>query len=182
MSFDTSNYQPTYCQPWFRQTLARQYVAPQETSICSMHLTYRTVDFSNLDQIALYGAVGLTISTFAITLSKISFGVTLIRLTDGWLRYYVFFTMTTLAVFAIPTAVLPWTLCKPLSKTFVDILPGTCVDKQPSVHYARFQAGKSDMTRHLTRGLPDNSKYGLRSWISLLHLFPGRFCGGFRCG
>ncbi|KAF2997634.1 hypothetical protein E8E13_004741 [Curvularia kusanoi] len=98
------------------------------------------INFDHLDKIAFYGATGLTISTFAITLSKISFGVTLIRLTDGWPRMYVFFTMVTLAIFSIPTATLPWVLCKPLSKTFVDILPGTCMDKGPSVHYARFQA------------------------------------------
>jgi hypothetical protein len=102
-----------------------------------------TVDFDHLDRIALYGATGLTISTLAIILSKISFGVTLTRLTDGWPRQYVYFTMVTLAIFSIPTATLPWVLCKPLSKTFVDILPGTCIDKGPSVRYARFQASKT---------------------------------------
>lgn len=28
-------------------------------------------------------------------------------------------------------------------KTFVDFLPGTCIDKGPSVHFGEFQAGQS---------------------------------------
>lgn len=112
-----------------------------------------TVDFDHLDRIALYGATGLTISTLAIILSKISFGVTLTRLTDGWPRQYVYFTMVTLAIFSIPTATLPWVLCKPLSKTFVDILPGTCIDKGPSVRYARFQASKTTILSLVRRVL-----------------------------
>jgi hypothetical protein len=58
------------------------------------------------------------------------------------LRVYVYFAIATLAIFAIPAAVLPWVLCKPLTKTFADVIPGTCINKDPSVKYARFQAGK----------------------------------------
>ncbi|KAJ4332399.1 hypothetical protein N0V87_008395 [Didymella glomerata] len=36
--------------------------------------------------------------------------------------------------------VLPFMQCKPIAKTFVDLLPGTCIDKRPSLRYARFQA------------------------------------------
>lgn len=100
------------------------------------------VDFSHFDRITYYGATALTVSLAAITISKISFGVTLLRLTDGYLKMYVWFAIVTMAIFAIPAGVLPWILCKPLAKTFVDILPGTCINKEPSVMYARFQAGE----------------------------------------
>ncbi|EMD58598.1 hypothetical protein COCSADRAFT_103379 [Bipolaris sorokiniana ND90Pr] len=98
------------------------------------------IDFSNFETITYLGATGLTVSTTAITLSKISFGVTLFRLTEGWVKAYVCFAMATLLIFAIPTCILPWVLCKPLTKTFVDIVPGTCMNKHPSVVYGRFQA------------------------------------------
>jgi hypothetical protein len=104
-------------------------------------LTLSLVDFGNFERITYYGASALTVSIAGIILSKISFGLTLLRLTDGWLKAYVWFAIATLFIFAVPVAVLPWTLCKPLTKTFVDILPGTCVDKHPSVVYGRFQAG-----------------------------------------
>jgi hypothetical protein len=58
------------------------------------------------------------------------------------LRVYVYFAIASLAIFAVPVAVLPWVLCKPLTKTFADIIPGTCINKDPSVKYARFQAGE----------------------------------------
>jgi hypothetical protein len=89
-----------------------------------------------------YGASLLTISTVATTLSKISFGITLLRLTDGWLRRFVYFAIATLAIFAVPAAVVPWIQCKPLAKTFLDILPGTCINKHPSLTYGRFQASE----------------------------------------
>jgi hypothetical protein len=89
-----------------------------------------------------YGASELSISIFAITLSKISFGITLVRLTSGWYRVYVYFAIITLAIFAVPAAVVPWTQCRPLAKTFLDLIPGTCVNKEPSVIYGRFQASK----------------------------------------
>jgi hypothetical protein len=100
-----------------------------------------------------YGASELTVSIIAITLSKISFGVTLLRLTSGWTRYYVCFAITTLAVFAIPAATVPWTQCKPIAKTFLDILPGTCVDKRPSVRYGNFQASEYDVRCTCSRSM-----------------------------
>ncbi|USP80353.1 hypothetical protein yc1106_07627 [Curvularia clavata] len=98
------------------------------------------IDFGNFERITYYGASGLTISVVAITLSKISFGITLFRLTEGWLRAYVCFAIATLFIFAVPAGVLPWVICKPLAKTFVDIIPGTCINKEPTVMYGRFQA------------------------------------------
>jgi hypothetical protein len=89
-----------------------------------------------------YGAAELTIYTVAIALSKISFGLTLLRLTDGWIRLFVYCAISTLAIFAVPATVIPWVQCKPLAKTFVDFIPGTCINKHPSVVYGRFQASK----------------------------------------
>jgi hypothetical protein len=108
---------------------------------CS-HLTFELVDLSHFEKMTYYGASGLTFSIASITLSKISFGVTLLRLTDRWLRWYVYFAMATLAIFAVPVMVIPWVQCKPLAKTFVDIFPGECIDKRPSVRYGRFQASE----------------------------------------
>jgi hypothetical protein len=109
----------------------------------------------------LYGASELTISIIAITLSKISFGITLLKLTNGWLRYYVYFAIATLVIFAVPAAVVPWTQCKPLAKTFLDLIPGTCVDKHPSVVYGRFQASKHTISELMYRGYLADSRYSM---------------------
>ncbi|KAJ4384920.1 hypothetical protein N0V86_000524 [Didymella sp. IMI 355093] len=100
------------------------------------------INFDNAESIAYYGASGLAVSICAITLSKISFGVTLLRLTEKWPRMWVYFAMASLAVCAIPLTVMPFVQCTPIAKTFVDLLPGKCINKNPSIYYARFQGGK----------------------------------------
>lgn len=94
-----------------------------------------------------YGAAELTIYTVAIAVSKISFGITLLRLTQGWTRLVVCFAISTLAIFAIPATIIPWVQCRPLAKTFVDFIPGTCINKYPSIVYGRFQAGKQTIPK-----------------------------------
>lgn len=100
------------------------------------------MDYNNLDAITYLGASALTTSIVAINASKISFAVTLIPLTSGIYRAFNWFAITTLILFAIPVAVLPWVQCRPLSKTFVDFLPGECIDKSISLNFGIFQAGK----------------------------------------
>lgn len=90
----------------------------------------------------VYGATGLSSSSVAIAASKISFAVTLIPLTTGLLRYYVYFAIATTAIFATPTAITPWVQCTPLVKTFVDFWPGECINKEPSVIYGEFAGSK----------------------------------------
>ena len=106
------------------------------------HRLSLAVDFSNLQQIAYFGAIGLTLSTLAINLSKISLGITLLRLTTSWTKLYTWFAIVTLSVFAIPVVILPWVQCRPLEKTFVDLIPGECIDKRPSVNFGVFQASE----------------------------------------
>ncbi|PZD25942.1 hypothetical protein A1F96_08006 [Pyrenophora tritici-repentis] len=66
------------------------------------------INFANFERITYYGASGLTVSIFAIILSKISFGLTLLRLTEGWLKAWVWFAIATLFIFAVPVAIIPW--------------------------------------------------------------------------
>jgi hypothetical protein len=100
----------------------------------------KPVDLRNVDKMMYIGAAELTIYTVAIALSKISFGLTLLRLTDGRVRLFVYFAISTLAIFAVPATIIPWVQCTPLAKTFVDFIPGQCINKHPSVVYGRFQA------------------------------------------
>ncbi|ETS73862.1 hypothetical protein PFICI_14808 [Pestalotiopsis fici W106-1] len=98
------------------------------------------MDYKNLNSITYLGASALTASIVAINASKISFAVTLIPLTSGFYRGFIWFSITTLILFAIPVTVLPWVQCRPLAKTFVDFYPGTCIDKTISLKYGIFQA------------------------------------------
>lgn len=115
---------------------------------------HNPVDATYLDKITVVGAVGLTISIVAINASKISFAITLIPLTKGWARYYIYFAIFTLVAFAVPVAVAPWTQCRPLVKTFIDFYPGECVDKRPAVRFGIFQASRAPAVHVSSLGVP----------------------------
>lgn len=69
----------------------------------------------------------------------------MIPLTYGIYRAFIWFVIATLALFAIPIAILPWVQCRPLAKTFVDFYPGECMDKSISVKIGMVQAGKKTL-------------------------------------
>lgn len=97
----------------------------------------------NILPVAIIGQVGLTFTTLATTLSKISFAVTMTRLTEGWWLHFVHFSIAFLSVLMIPAIVLPWAHCTPLAKTFDESLPGTCIPKSNLVNYGLFETGTS---------------------------------------
>ncbi|KAG9196974.1 hypothetical protein G6514_002716 [Epicoccum nigrum] len=120
------------------------------------------LDLRNFDILMYFGAAELTIYTIAIALSKISFGLTLLRLTDGWSRIVVYVAISTLAIFAIPATIIPWVQCVPLSKTFVDFIPGHCINKRPSTIYGQFQAIWSALMDVCLAMLPWKILWGLQ--------------------
>jgi hypothetical protein len=100
-------------------------------------LIIRLVNLNNFVHIEYLVQCELTVSVIAITLSKISFGLTLLRLTDGWARRFVYFAIATLAIFATPACVILWLQCQ----SSVSI-PGRCLGKRVSVTYGQFQGSE----------------------------------------
>ena len=102
----------------------------------------RTVDIdqNNLSTIAMYTSIGATISCFASTGSKISFGVTLLRLTRGYIRWFVWFCIVTLFVIMVPSSLLTWVQCTPREKAWNYLIEGTCWDPSIATNYGIFNA------------------------------------------
>ena len=98
------------------------------------------VDPKYLMTIAVGMSVAASISCFASTLSKISFGVTLLRLTSGYLRGFVWFCIVTLFLIMLPSALATWVQCQPMAKAWNKDLPGTCWDSSHSIDYGIFNA------------------------------------------
>lgn len=101
--------------------------------------------FSYISQAAIYGLSSLSILTIGTTVAKISFALTLLNLANSlwkWINWLVWTIIVTLVLFAIPVAVLPWLQCKPLAKVIIDFLPGTCINKAPTVNFGIFQGGQ----------------------------------------
>jgi len=102
----------------------------------------RTVDIdpNNVLTIALCTSIGASISCFASTFSKISFGVTLLRLTTGKIRWSVWFSVVTLFIFMLPSAFITWIQCTPTAKAWDPTLEGHCWDALYTVNYGIFNA------------------------------------------
>lgn len=81
-----------------------------------------------------------SISCFASTLSKVSFGVTLLRLTSGPLRWFIWFCVVTLLLLMLPSAFNTWIQCTPTAKIWDPTLPGTCWPSSVRVYYGVFNA------------------------------------------
>ncbi|KAF1837910.1 hypothetical protein BDW02DRAFT_490550 [Decorospora gaudefroyi] len=102
----------------------------------------RTEDIpvASLATIALGTSISASISCFSSTLSKISFGVTLLRLTSGYLRAFVWFCIVTLFLVMLPSALGTWFQCTPMEKAWNSAIEGTCWDSSGTIHYGIFNA------------------------------------------
>ncbi|KAF2854266.1 hypothetical protein T440DRAFT_271686 [Plenodomus tracheiphilus IPT5] len=102
----------------------------------------RTADISveHIGSIIIYTSIGASVSCFASTLSKISFGVTLLRLTMGPLRWFIWFCIVTLFLIMLPSALNPWIQCRPFAKVWDDSIKGTCFPSSVTVNYGIFNA------------------------------------------
>ncbi|KAF2795558.1 hypothetical protein K505DRAFT_239645 [Melanomma pulvis-pyrius CBS 109.77] len=101
-----------------------------------------TVDIApcNLATIALYTSIGASISCFASTGSKISFGVTLLRLFKGPSKWFVWFSIVTLFMAMLPSALLTWIICTPPEKAWNPSVEGKCWDPVIATDYGIFNA------------------------------------------
>jgi len=76
--------------------------------------------------LGILGNVTASTSVFAVVFSKTSFAITLLRLTDGWMRRFVWFLIITLNLILQPTAFFFWLQCDPPEKTWNRKIDGTC--------------------------------------------------------
>lgn len=58
--------------------------------------------------------------------TKMAFAVTLLRLSEGVTKAFIWFIIISLNVTTIISAAVPWMQCVPLAKTWDGTLPGTC--------------------------------------------------------
>jgi hypothetical protein len=116
----------------------------------------------NLATIALGSSVVASISCFASTLSKISFGITLLRLTAGRTRWTVWFTIITLFIVMIPSALLNWIQCSPSAKAWDPRVEGVCWPAYITINYGIFNAAWCTVADFYLALLPWKLIWGLQ--------------------
>ncbi|EGO52363.1 hypothetical protein NEUTE1DRAFT_90554 [Neurospora tetrasperma FGSC 2508] len=76
------------------------------------------VPAENEKYLSIIGGINGTTSVLHVLFSKVSFAVTLLRITDGWLKRLVWFIIITLTLCQVSTALLFWLLCEPPEATW----------------------------------------------------------------
>jgi hypothetical protein len=107
------------------------------------HLVDVLLGGESLEQLALWSEVSFTMAVPSIIFSKLSFALTLTRLTRSYWRAFVIFCMVTLVLVMVPSIVTPWVACIPFEKLFNPSVPGQCMDKSIPVNFGIFDSAYS---------------------------------------
>jgi len=83
-------------------------------------------------------------SICACTWSKTSFAVTLLRLTDGWKKWVIWYIIISMNLAMAVTSTLPFVSCTPIYRSWnPTITEGSCFDQKIIVNFDIFSAGES---------------------------------------
>jgi hypothetical protein len=107
-------------------------------------------DFAQIGQLSKFGLIGSVLSICAVVWSKTAFAVMLLRITEGRLRMFVWFTIVSMNVLMGLSAVVLFIQCQPIAKSWDPTLPGTCWPSDVGIIFAIVSACKST-TRALLR-------------------------------
>ncbi|KAL1837602.1 hypothetical protein VTJ49DRAFT_3620 [Mycothermus thermophilus] len=79
-----------------------------------------------------------TLSVTAASWSKTSFGITLLKLTQGWVKKLTWFILISMNIAMGLSALFPWVNCRPLRKAWDMYVEGECWDPEVTVYYNMF--------------------------------------------
>jgi hypothetical protein len=137
-----------------------------------------------LDDLNTVATLGLCSATLAITAqswSKTSFAITLLRISDGWLKRFLWFAIGSMNVLFGLRALFLWIGCSPLEKSWHPRVKGSCWDPSVDVVLGVVISGMLCLNtpalgnKFLTvRILPNYTQHTRELWISYLPWSRGR--------
>lgn len=98
---------------------------------------------NDMSAIQLLIAVSTVFSSLGASWSKTSFAMTLVRITDGWIRTLVWVIVITLNLVLTLNAIMPFIWCSPSSRGWSPQVRGTCWDRKIVIDYYIFGAAYS---------------------------------------
>lgn len=99
------------------------------------------VPSANFLPIFLHQNIGTAFVITGAVWSKTSFGLTLLRVTEGKLKAAMWFMIVSMNVAMGLSALLPWVQCSPIEKSWDNTIPGTCWNSKASFVLAIFASG-----------------------------------------
>ncbi|KAL2268831.1 hypothetical protein VTJ83DRAFT_3677 [Remersonia thermophila] len=96
------------------------------------------VPFENLVPFGIQSNISGFTSILAVACSKTSFGITLLRLSDGWMKWFIIVLLVLLNLTHYTSSVFFWVSCNPPAKTWNPLLEGECWPTSVTVNYSLF--------------------------------------------
>lgn len=96
----------------------------------------------NIDKFTLVAETRATFTIAAIAWTKTAFAITLLRLTEGWTKRFVWFIIISVNLALGLSGLLFWVQCTPLAKSWTPTLPGKCLSYSDLIEYAVAGGGK----------------------------------------
>ncbi|KAI0966212.1 hypothetical protein F4678DRAFT_303889 [Xylaria arbuscula] len=98
---------------------------------------------SAFPQILLSLLISGLFSILAVAISKTSFALTLLRISSGWVRWTIWFSIVTINVSMGLSLLFNWLQCTPVEKNFNLSVPGSCWPKTTLIGYNAFNSAYS---------------------------------------
>lgn len=103
---------------------------------------------TNMAYIAVYAGF---FSVLSAAWSKTSFGLTMLRLCTGWVKWFIWFIIITVNAILGVAMLLMWVKCQPFNKIWEPEVEGTCIDGKIIVYFYQWSAGESPLNCHFER-------------------------------
>lgn len=87
-------------------------------------------------------------SILATCWSKTSFAITLLRISEGWTRYFIWFIIISVNLVLGSNGVIHWVQCWPVEKTWHYFMEGSCLPADVVRNYNTAVAGRSNLGRN----------------------------------
>jgi hypothetical protein len=115
------------------------------TIILDMASAYRIpfIPARALNTLAKLGTATTTLAIISQSWSKTSFAITLLRISEGRIRYFLWFAIATINVLFALGALFPWIACNPREKAWEPRLAGTCWDPSFNIVFGIIVSGTS---------------------------------------
>ena len=106
------------------------------------------VDPANVPTIALTGTIFGLFAVLSAAWSKTSFALTLIRLVDGWMNWFLWFLIVSMNIIMNLVIVFSFIKCTPAEKVWRSSVEGTCWNPLVATYYNIFAGGESRFPLH----------------------------------
>ena len=93
-------------------------------------------------RLLLYSNAAGFCSILAAVWSKTSFAITLLRISDGWTKRFVWFVIITVNLVLGTTSTVQWIQCSPIERLWITDGKGTCWPRQLVININVAAAGK----------------------------------------